>query len=172
MPSPIDFTDVSAGQVVSASTIKGNFDKINTYLNSTKVATGFIANPHSLSCISYNFATVDSGSSPDIHYTVFRVPQDIIIVDAQLYMRTVQGSPTVEATLYKTYNGTSYSNEILGNALQVTTANDWDTDSSPSISTITTNGYIYAKITNTNSSSSNNGLDVTLSIWFKTLHKT
>jgi len=178
MGSPVDFDPISQGEVVSASTLHGNFSKINTYLNGPKVATGNIANPNSLSCVSYNFPTVLSGSSPDIHYSVLKVPQAANIVEAQLYMRTTDGSPTVRAILYKTFTltGYAYSDPIFSGsndgALEVTTANDWDTNNSPSGGgTIDSGGYIYLVVKNTNNSSSNDGLDVTVNIWFKTLHK-
>ena len=171
MGSPIAFTDVVAGNVVSASVLKANFDLINTFLTSSseKVALANLQKTYALSCVSFNHATVSP--SGDVHYHAFKPADDIEVVQVQLYLRETSGTPGVKAQLYTTYDGTSYSGAMLGDDLALSSDNTWDTDSSPSTTARLSGQPIYIKIWNTASGSSNDADDVTLNIWFKSKHR-
>ena len=170
MSDAIDFTDVQAGQVVSATTLKSNFDKINTYL-AAKVDLANIKKQYASSCISYNHDVVASTGTEIVHYHAFKPSSDIELIEVQLYVRGIQGSPGVKAQLYTAYDGTSYSGAMLSDDLSISSANPWDTDSSPATTTRLDGQPIYIKVWNTNSSASNDAMDVTLNIWFKSKHR-
>tara|TARA_R100001594_G_scaffold149799_1_gene208692 strand:- start:102 stop:617 length:516 start_codon:yes stop_codon:yes gene_type:complete len=170
MGSPVDFTTLNAGGVVSASTLNDNFEKVNTYLTA-KVDIGYIKKQYATSCVSFNHVTVASGADPDKHYHAFKPSSDIEIVQVQLYVRSIQGTPSVKAQLYTTYDGTSYSGAMLGDDLSVSSANGWDTDSSPSTTSRASGQPVYITVWNANSSGSNDASDVTLNIWFKAQHR-
>ena len=169
MGTPIDFTDVEAGDVVSAAVLKANFDLINTYLASTKLPLANLQKTYALSCVSFNH--IEVVASGDIHYHAFKPADDIELVQVQLYMRDTAGTAALKAQLYTTYDGATYSGAMLGDELGVASDNTWDTDSSPSTTTRVAGQPIYIKVWNTASGSSNNATDVTLNIWFKSKHR-
>tara|TARA_Y100001970_G_scaffold6337_1_gene7243 strand:+ start:14674 stop:15192 length:519 start_codon:yes stop_codon:yes gene_type:complete len=171
MSDPISFTDIQAGQVVSAATLKGNFDKVNTYLSSTKVDLPYIKKQYASSCVSFNHDTVASSGTEIVHYHAFKPADDIELVQVQLYVRGIQGSPGIKAQLYTAYDGSDYSGAMLSDDLSVASSNTWDTDSSPATTTRLSGQPIYIKVWNTNSSASNDAMDVTLNIWFKSKHR-
>mgnify|MGYP003137196694 CR=1 FL=1 len=169
MGSPINFTDVVAGNVVSASVLKANFDLINTYLASTKLPLANLQKTYALSCVSFNH--IEVAASGDIHYHAFKPADDIELVEVQLYMRDTTGTAALKAQLYTTYDGATYSGAMLGDDLALSSDNTWDTDSSPSTTARLSGQPIYIKIWNTASGSSNDADDVTLNIWFKSKHR-
>ena len=168
MSDAIDFTDVQAGQVVSAATLKSNFDKINTYL-AAKVDLANIKKQYALSCVSFRFDSVVA--SGDVHYSAFKPSDDIEIVEVQLYMRDTAGTAALKAQLYTTYSGSSYSGAMLGDNLAIASDTTWDTDSSPSTTPRLEGQPVYISVWNTASGASNNATDVTLNIWFKSKHR-